>query len=158
MREESFRSGDGAYFRALAAQALERGELLEALRDFRIAIEFGASLTPWDLWDFTLAALAAGERGTARRLAALPEKRWTGPDNRPLQLQVRALLELVEDGDDERWTKACLAVRCEEAGILDAIFRRDAAGFRTELVRRAPGFETAGLRRLARERGIPDGP
>jgi len=72
-------------------------DLRESLRLFCEAVEGGHPPGPWDLWNFSLAALATGDRRSLGFLMSVPDSRWIEPGNRTLlwlALQVLSLWAL----------------------------------------------------------------
>lgn len=141
----------------LLLACLERSEakLREAVTAFVGVVEIGYRPTAWDLWTWTLAALAVEDRPAAEFLSTAPEEDWQSYDCRSLfwlPMQVLAVFEMIRGNETEsaRWVGALHdkvfedplpeAVHAPELRnvqqILDAIHRRDASAFSARLAER----------------------
>jgi hypothetical protein len=164
-----------------------------SLLDFRTAFELGAVASAWDVWDWFLYSLAVSDTASAHFLASMPEDVWWKPWVRPISWLVVRLKALfaIFDGHGTQAARLLARLRAlvfdeplppelkddtpdiqNDWKLLDALHRRDAAGFTSALEFRenfraamfrirggaAPvglmDLDGLGLCRLARERGM----
>lgn len=127
--------------------------LREAVQEFAGELEGGLRPSPWDLWHWSLAALAARDREAAEFFSTTPENRWLAPLDESAQwlhAQVLALFSLLRHDETEtrRWVEALPEFPLPDGvaddvpeirnvhHLLDAIHRRDGTAFHARLAER----------------------
>ena len=125
-REEKLQEGSSGFFYHLADQWVLRGsieyfeeaqssDVVDAIRsgvqEFCTAIELGYQPKPWDVWNYTLYAIAIGDWPSAHFLASMPEELWIDYQNESLywlMMAAKAVIALLRNDpmEEERWTTA----------------------------------------------------